>query len=648
MTRPAPARPAAPPRGAALLCGTALLCGAALLAAGCDRGTAPPAAAEPAAAPAAGFPAGPYFEDATDELGVAFTRFEGRDPGPGGVIATGRRMFEWQGGGVAAFDYDADGRPDLFFPQGRAWPGGDTPPPPDDSADPAYRDTLYRNVDGAAFAEVSAAAGVPAGAFGVAAAAGDYDGDGFADLYVCEIGGNRLLRNEGDGTFADVTAAAGVPAAGPAGGGPGEPGLSLTVAIADLSGDGLPDLYDSNYVRARDLYTRVCGTPPEPPRACGPEEFSAAPDRFLLNLGNGTFADVSEAAGLPDGPGRARPSFGVLAADLDGAAGLELFVAVDARPNQLLVRRDHDANVPNANVPQDGGTGGPAAPRFGELGRLAGLATAGPRLIDVFACMGVACADVDGDRRPDLFVTNFADEPNTLYRNWSSPGRPSFEDGTAAAGLADPGRETLAFGTQFLDADRDGDPDLAYVNGHLDDYAHRGKAFFMKPALLRNDGGRFTQIPAETAGPFFARPDLGRGLARLDWDGDGRDELAVSHLGRRAAVLRNVFDGGSGVGLRVTDPAGDRDAVGAVVTVTAPTGPDGAPRGPRAMFVTAGDGFAASNERVLNFGLGATPDDAEVIASVRWPDGTEEAIAGVTAGGRFLLTRGRGEAVAVR
>ena len=609
-----------------------LTAGAAALAAGCDRGTdpAPAAPAGPATAAATGtaaeFPAGPFFKDATDAAGLSFVRFDGRTPGPGGTIEGGRRMYEWTGGGVAAFDLDADGRPDLLFTQGRGWTDGNAPP--DSAPDPSqvHRDRLLRNAGGR-FEDVTGPARLVSTGFGQGAAAGDYNGDGFADLYVCNIGGNRLLRNEGDGTFTDVTEHAGL---GEDGGTGRAAAWTMSAALADLNADGLPDLYDANYAEGEDVFVRVCPAGGGRTRVCGPWTFAAAADRLLFNNGDGTFADASDDAGLPTGPGAAGPAIGALAADLDGAAGTEVFVAVDQRPNHLLVRD-------------------PAAPgRLTQAGWAAGVATAGPAGLDEYACMGVACGDADGDGRADLFVTNYADQPNTLYRNASGPGGPLFEDATAAAGLYDPGFPTLGFGAQFLDADRDGDPDLAYLNGHLDDFTADGVPFRMRPAFFLNDGGRFASAPPAAAGEYFDRPDLGRALARLDFDGDGRDDLAATHLNGPARALRNAFEGGSGVGLRVADPAGDRDAVGATVTVTVPTGPAGAPGGPRAMFVTAGDGYAASNERLLNFGLGVTPEGADLVASVRWPDGEEEAFAGVTAGGRFLLTRGRGEAVAVR
>ena len=642
------------PRTARRLVPPALVAAGLLFTAAAGCGDSPETAAAPAeptgaaavATAAVDLPAGPLFEDATAAAGVDFTRFEGRIPDENGFIEGGRRMFEWSGGGVAAVDFDADGRPDLFMTDGREWGPGNDPPPTDPDPAAPHRDRLLKNVDGAGFADVTAAAGLVSTGFGHGVAAGDYNGDGFQDLYVCNAGANRLLRNDGDGTFTDVTDAAGL---GEDDGSGRAAAWTLSAAFADLSGDGLPDIYDTNYAEGEDLFTKICAAAEleQEPRICGPWSFSSAADRFLLNLGDGTFADVTERAGVPTGPGVAGPALGIVAADYDGAAGVELFLAVDQRPNHLLVRVNADG-TPATDV--NAGDAAGVVPRFSQEGWASGVAAAGPAGTDEFACMGVACADVDADGRPDLFVTNYSNQPNTLYQNRSEPGALFFEDRTAATGLFEPGYDTLGFGAQFLDVELDGDPDLAYVNGHLDDFTHQNSPFFMKPTLLLNDGaGNFAMVPHAVGGEFFERPDLGRGLARLDWDGDGRDELAATHMARPARLLRNVTDGGTGVGLRVVNVGGDRDAVGTKLTVTVPTGAgDRTPEGPRFAFVTGGSGYASVNERLWNVGLGDATAGTPLVVEATWPDGTTEAFDGATAGDRFLLTRGRGEAVAVR
>ena len=615
---------------------------------GCGERAADPAAPEVAPRVERGAtPAGPpLFAEVAAEVGLNFVRFDGRTPDEHGVIAGGRRMFEWVGGGLAAADYDADGRPDLYFTQGRDWGDGPDPDrwrnaPPDSAPDPSatHRDRLFRNLSGKRFADVTDAAGLLSTGYGAGAAAGDYNGDGFPDLFVCNAGANRLLRNNGDGTFSDVTDECGLSP------NPDGTGWTTSAAVADLNADGLPDLYETNYLTGPGVFTTICRSGDDPPRVCNPDGFAAAPDRLWLNLGTGRFAEVSEQAGLagadPTGAGSpAGPGLGVLVADLDGRAGNEIFVANDQRPNHFYTR-----------VPADGGESR-GTPRFAETARVAGAATGGAGAAEDEACMGVACGDADGDGRPDLFVTNFADQSNTLYvradagRGAESDGPVFYDDATRRANLWTTGYDTLGFGTAFLDADRDGAEDLIFVNGHLDDFSHNGTAFFMRPALLKNTGGgRFEPVPPAAAGAFFDRPALGRGLARLDWDGDGREEAAVTHLNGPAALLRNTGTGGAGVTLRLVGTADARDAVGATATVTAPTADD-APAGPRVGWVTAGDGYLCGDEKRLAFGLGATPLGTPLAVSVRWPNGAAEAFAGVTAGGRFLLVQGRGEALA--
>ncbi|WP_171185477.1 CRTAC1 family protein [Alienimonas chondri] len=559
-------------------------------------------------------PGSPAFADVTSDVGLSFTRFDGRLPDGNGRIAGGRRMHEWTGGGVVAFDYDLDGRPDLLFTQGCEWSAEGVPPSSEPDPAAERRGRLFRNVDGERFEDVTDASGLALTGYGQGIAAGDYNADGFPDLFVCNVGANRLWRNEGDGTFADVTEEAGFT--------PHPDGTDWTVsaAIADLNADGLPDIYEANYLTGRDVYTKICRTGDDPPRTCSPNGFPAAADRVWLNLGTGRFAEVADLADLP-APG---PGLGVLVTDLDGRPGNEVYVANDQRPNHLLRRTN-------------AGPGG--TPRFRDVGAASGAATSGEGESE--AGMGIASADLNADGRPDLFVTNFEGESNTLYRSSDDSGPLIYEDATRQTGLFEPSYETLGFGTAFLDMDADGDEDLIYVNGHIDDFTHRGSPLFMRPAMLENVGGRFEPIPSHVAGSFFAAPALGRGLARVDWNGDGRDEVVATHLNGPAVLLRNVSTEGETVSLRLVGTTDNRDAVGAAVTVTAPTA-DGVPSGPRTKWITAGDGYMSGDEKQLSFGLGATPPGAMLDVVVRWPGGATEQFKGMTADGRFLLVQGAG------
>ncbi|HEX6984214.1 MAG TPA: VCBS repeat-containing protein, partial [Planctomycetaceae bacterium] len=333
------------------------------------------------------------------DAGIDFRYFHSADP-----ATPGARMFEFTGGGVGVLDYDADGRPDLHFTQGCRWPP--------DPRQREYLDRIFRNL-GSRFADVTVAAGVVEPAFSQGVACGDFDGDGFPDLYVANIGANRLFRNNGDGTFRDVTQDSGVLV------GPLAEAWTTSAVMADLNGDGLPDLFDVNYVEGSDVFERICDHDGVP-RVCSPTAFDAQPDRLLLNRGDGAFTDVTAIAGIgaPDGTG-----LGVVAADFDGSGRLSLFVANDARNNHFY-----------ANAAESPG----GLPRFEERAAVNG--TAFDRDGRSQACMGVAAGDADGDGRLDLFVTNYVAESNTLYLQEPDG---VFVDASRAAGLSEPSLDLL-------------------------------------------------------------------------------------------------------------------------------------------------------------------------------------------------------------
>ncbi|MGC1275840.1 MAG: CRTAC1 family protein [Planctomycetaceae bacterium] len=523
------------------------------------------------------------------DVGIDFRYFNSADP-----TTPGARMFEFTGGGVGVLDYDLDGRPDLHFTQGCRWP-----------PDPAQRehlDRLYRNL-GDRYVDATDAAGIVEPGFSQGLACGDFDGDGFSDLYIANIGPNRLFRNNGDGTFNDVTTTSLISE------GTRAEAWTTSVALADLNSDGLPELFDVNYVEGHDVFDRICDHEGFP-RICSPTLFEAQPDRLLLNRGDGRFTDVTAIAGIDGSEGT---GLGIAIADFHGTGRLSLFVANDARNNHFYL-----------NETQDPG----GLPRFAEQAMRNGLAF--DREGRAQACMGVAVGDGDGDGRIDLFVTNYVEESNTLYVQHD--GR-LFADDSSRAGLSKPSIPMLGFGTQFLDADLDGWEDLVVVNGHVDDFTHQGYDHLMRPQLFRNLGGRFVELSGDAAGAYFQQNRLGRGLARLDWNGDGRDEFVVSHLDDQASLLSNSS---ASVGkslkfhLRATHSA--RDAVGATVIAEA-----GRKRLVRQL--TAGDGYQASNEPALVFGLG----DDEVVdrVTIRWPSGETSGFQHVATGSTWLAIEGR-------
>ncbi len=527
------------------------------------------------------------FAEEAAERGLGFTYFNGQQPDQ-----EGRKMYEYTGGGVGVLDYDRDGWPDLYFTQGSSWPP--------DPLQTSQVDHLYRNRQGERFTEVAGPAGLMEGRFGQGISVGDFDGDGFSDLYVANLNGNRLFRNNGDGTFEDVTATAGV----------GHDFWTTSCLLADLNGDGLPDIYDVTFLQGDNVFTIVCRDKDGVARSCAPKGFEAAPDFVYFNQGDGTFAPAAPNAGfdVPNGDG-----LGIVAADFDQSGRLGLFIANDGRPNFYLTP------VPPVDGP---------ITSWEERGLLSGLA-----YDDVGAsqaCMGVAAEDANHDGRIDLFVTNFYEESNTLYVNM---GTETFLDQTESFGLREPSLKLLGFGTQFLDADLDGWSDLVLVNGHVDDFSHKGIPYRMRPQFFRNQRGtRFEELTAPEVGPWFGIEQLGRGLATVDWNRDLRPDFVVNNLDHPASLVTNTTsDAGQAFSLRLVGRSGARDAIGTRVVVHA-----GDLEYERQL--TAGDGYQASKEKLLVFGLGPEPVAGRV--TIIWPGGQEQTFADVAAGREYVAVEG--------
>lgn len=503
--------------------------------------------------------------------GPDFTYFNSDDPS-----TRGARMFEVNGGGVGVLDMDRDGWPDLFFPQGAEWPHGAEACTPSAS----HVDSIFRNVVDT-FTDVTArvfAEGAAITGYGQGCAVGDFNNDGFPDLYVANVGRNRLFVNNGDGTFTDGTQEAGLE---------WEQWTSSCV-IADLNFDGRPDLFDANYIEGDDIYVAICQG-----RACSPTVFAGAPDRLFVSRGDGSFAQVPGPLTESNGKG-----LGILVADIYDDGYPCLFIANDQVANFFLRM---------APDPEQG-------LRVTETAFLSGLAYNENGV--PLACMGIAADDITGNRRLDLFVTNFADESNTLYRQ-DIPGM--FVDATKIAGLSAPSYPFVSWGTQFLDADLDGRSDLVVVSGHVDDFRDEGGWYHMRPQFFHNTGeGRFQELFADEIGGFFGELYLGRGLARLDWNRDGRMDFAVSNIGQRASLVTNEStDVGHFLNVRLHAATTARDAIGTDVEVITEDG-----RWWKQLL--AGDGFMASNERLLQFGLGARQNVTRL--EVEWPSGARTTI----------------------
>lgn len=509
------------------------------------------------------------FRDEAEAAGIPF-QYEN-----GGKVEGGIQLHQTLGGGIGVIDYDLDGWPDLHLVQGGTWPADEN----------TSVDCLYRNLGTGRFKDVTAFAGVDNNGFGQGVAVGDVDGDGFPDLYVANIGENRLYPNNGDGTFREISRSANLAGSH----------WTTSVLIADLNGDALPDIYEAAYIADPRAFHQLCyNREHDLYRSCPPNRFAAEHDRLHLNLGDGMFEDISSEAGIlaPDGRG-----LGLVAADLRGVGRLDLLVANDMTANFFFL-----------NKTMSPGT----APRFEDQGYFSGLALDFDGATQ--ASMGIAADDFDGDGLLDFFVTNFYNESNTLYVQ-QRPGL--FIDATRQAGLREPSLPLLGFGTQFIDAELDGWPDLVVTNGHIDDFRHTKIPLSMPPQFFSNIGGTgFRERSAAELGTFFERAALGRALARIDWNRDGLEDIVVSHLDVPVSLVTNRTENpGGSIGVRLRATTSARDAIGTTVRMTA---------GDRTIVkqLTAGDGYFVSNERRLVFGIGRNPGPFTM--DVRWPSGVNQ------------------------
>ncbi|PYS93760.1 MAG: hypothetical protein DMF50_13155, partial [Acidobacteria bacterium] len=497
------------------------------------------------------------------------------------------------------FDYDGDGRQDIYFVQSGGLPGFTPKEPP--------RSALYRNLGGGRFEDVTAAAGVagPPDRYGFGCVAGDLDGDGDRDLYVTYYGPNVLYRNNGDGSFTDVTARAGV----------GDPRWSTSAALADMDGDGDLDLYVANYVDFSLDNNLYCGeNRPGYRTVCHPKNFDSQPDTLYRNRGDGTFEDVSRRAGILDTTGK---GLGVVWGDYDNDGDQDLYVANDDTPNFLFRNRG------------DG--------TFDEVADLAGVSLSEDGLPQ--AGMGVDMADYDGDGLLDIFVTNLSEETKELYHN---DGNGFFSDRSYTSGIGAPSLLMLGFGTFFFDADDDGRLDLFFANGHIIDNIglYSDTITFEQPAhLYRNAGdGRFDLVQPAPGEPL-RRSYVGRGAVPFDFDDDGDQDIIMTQNDRPAVLLRNA---GSPrhhwVTLTLSGAPPNRDAIGAQVTVEA-----GGARQLR--YARSAFSYLSQGDRRLHFGLGAAAAIDRVV--VRWPGrrGFTEIFPGMPVDRFVTLVQGQGRRV---
>ena len=532
--------------------------------------------------------AGVTFQDVTAKAGIHFVHNNG---------AFGKKFLpETVGPGVAFIDYDNDGWPDIFLVNGTDWPGyGQKHTTP----------KLYHNNHDGTFTDVTHKAGLDVELYGIGVAVGDYDNDGYDDLFVTAYGQSHLFHNNGNGTFTDVTQKAGL-------GGIKE--FSTSAAWVDYDKDGKLDLVVGNYVQwtpESDLYCTMDG---KSKSYCTPESYKGTSVRLWHNNGNGTFTDATQKAGLGEPTSK---TLGVAVLDYDNDGWPDLLFSNDTQPNKLYRNNGNGTFTEKAVV---------AGVAFSEDG----VARAG---------MGVDTADYDRTGNTSLMITNFSNQMISLYHN---EGKGLFVDEAPRSDVGRASLLTLGFGCFFFDYDLDGWPDILVVNGHIDPDIQKVQVnvkYAEPPHLFRNLGkGKFAEV-TKSAGAEFALARVGRSAAYADVFNDGRLDVLLSTNGGAVHLFRNVAAKGSSassnhsVRFKLIGTKSNRDGIGAVVGVTSSDGT-------QTQMLKSGSSYLAANELVLTFGLGQASRANAV--EIRWPSGQVDKLSNVNAGQTVVVTEDKG------
>ena len=532
--------------------------------------------------PAAAQVTGGKFTDVTEKLGIHFRNLSAH--------TSKKYLIETMGAGAALFDYDNDGRLDIYLvnaaPISDPTPKGTIP----QKTGPQYWNRLYHQKADGTFEDVTEKAGLQGAGYGMGVAVGDYDNDGYEDLFVTGYGANKLYHNNGDGTFTDVTEKAGVRGSG----------WSTSAAWVDLDNDGLLDLVVLRYVKwdFDDIY---CGIHTEGGRDyCHPDVFQPIAPLVYHNDGNGHFTEVSEKIGLSK-PGK---GLGIAIADYDRDGHTDVFVANDSMVEFLYHNKG-------------GGT-------FEENGLMAGVAVDGNG--KTYAGMGVDFADYNNDGLPDLVVTDLANQQYALYQN---NGDGSFNYASFATGFASMTLKHSGWGLRFFDFDNDGWKDLLIAQGHdLENIqANYPDLRYREPILLaRNTGKGFVDVSKES-GEVFQQAWVGRGLATGDIDNDGRIDAVVTTNNGPAYVLRNeTSTQNHWLTLELVGHKSNRDAIGAEVKLTTS-------KGSQFETVTTASSYLSSSDKRVHFGLGSDTEAQKI--EIRWPSGIVQTLMNVR-GGQIL------------
>jgi hypothetical protein len=522
----------------------------------------------------------PWFSEVAEQTGLRFTHANG--------MSGAHYMTEILGSGVALVDYDNDGDLDVFLVQSQG------------------RSRLFRNnlaeTGSLSFTDVTDASGIVTNGYGMGVAVGDFDNDGFVDLYVTSFGSNQLFHNNGDGTFTDVSKRSGTDVAG----------WSVSAAFFDYDGDGWPDLFVGTYLRYSLEHNTPCFSPSGAVDYCTPNTYRPQPSRLFHNNRDGTFTDVTARSGIGSEYG---PALGVTAADFNGDGWLDLFVANDSQPNQLWINQ-HDGTFKNT-------------------GLAAGVALTAEGKAE--ASMGVDAGDADNDGNDDLFITEQNGEGHNLYIN---DGKGAFEDQSARSGLAAASLAFTGFGTAWFDYDNDGWLDLLTVNGAVQTIqalaqAHDPFPLHQTKQLFRNVGHARFQDVSSQAGAVFQLSEVGRGAAFGDIDNDGDTDVVVNNNNGPARLLiNNVGNKKHWIGLRFVRSvrleadqgpakAGHYvpDMPGARVEVIRKSGP------PLWRRSRVDGSYASANDPRVLVGLGDSPETPTV--RIHWPDGRKTELANV-------------------